>query len=328
MAKTTVPIELSSTPSIVDNGNATAITIDSSQNVGIGGTPFYSLDVQGSATDYEGLRVLNTNTAASPTTSAILLGVANSVRNVYTKIQTIEGGSDANETRLAFFTNDASNNLTEALRIDENQNAKFQGGIRLEDGVGTGAAWITKAKTILGGSDNDLVLYTESGLSQRFYTQGSERMRITSSGLVLIGTTSAAISAGLEVRKNTGNIAYFYRDDGTGVYLAAGNTSWSTASDERLKTTITPFQDSLTKICSLQAGTGRYLTDSEDVSRSFLIAQDVQAVLPEAVDIADDEIGTMSLRYMDLIPLLVSSIKELKEKNDALEARITALEGN
>ena len=35
MAKTTVPIELSSTPSIVDNGNATAITIDSSENVGI-----------------------------------------------------------------------------------------------------------------------------------------------------------------------------------------------------------------------------------------------------------------------------------------------------
>lgn len=39
MAKTTVPIELSSTPSIVDNGDATAITIDSSENVGIGRTP-------------------------------------------------------------------------------------------------------------------------------------------------------------------------------------------------------------------------------------------------------------------------------------------------
>jgi len=33
---TKVPIELSSTPSIVDGGNATAITIDSSENVGIG----------------------------------------------------------------------------------------------------------------------------------------------------------------------------------------------------------------------------------------------------------------------------------------------------
>ena len=38
MALTEIPIELSSTPSIVDGGNATAITIDSSENVGIGAT--------------------------------------------------------------------------------------------------------------------------------------------------------------------------------------------------------------------------------------------------------------------------------------------------
>ena len=36
MALTKTPIELSSTPSIVDGGNATAITIDSSENIGIG----------------------------------------------------------------------------------------------------------------------------------------------------------------------------------------------------------------------------------------------------------------------------------------------------
>ena len=41
MANTKVPVELSSTPGIVDNSNATAITIDSSENVGIGvTTPF------------------------------------------------------------------------------------------------------------------------------------------------------------------------------------------------------------------------------------------------------------------------------------------------
>jgi hypothetical protein len=39
MALTKTPIELSSTPGIVDNSNATAITIDSSENVGIGVTP-------------------------------------------------------------------------------------------------------------------------------------------------------------------------------------------------------------------------------------------------------------------------------------------------
>ena len=43
MANTKIPVELSSTPSIVDNGNATAITIDSSENVLIGtGTATYS----------------------------------------------------------------------------------------------------------------------------------------------------------------------------------------------------------------------------------------------------------------------------------------------
>jgi len=36
MANTKIPIELSSTPSIVDNGNATAITIDSSENILVG----------------------------------------------------------------------------------------------------------------------------------------------------------------------------------------------------------------------------------------------------------------------------------------------------
>jgi hypothetical protein len=38
MALTEIPIELSSTPSIVDGGNATAITIDSSENVTFSGT--------------------------------------------------------------------------------------------------------------------------------------------------------------------------------------------------------------------------------------------------------------------------------------------------
>ena len=38
MANTKIPVELSSTPSIVDNGDATAITIDSSERVGIGTT--------------------------------------------------------------------------------------------------------------------------------------------------------------------------------------------------------------------------------------------------------------------------------------------------
>jgi len=112
-----------------------------------------------------------------------------------------------------------------------------------------------------------------------------------------------------------------------GVRLSNGGTSWASDSDERIKTAIVPFENAIEKVCTLRSGTGRYLTDDESVSRSFLIAQDVQAVLPEAVVTQDDEIGTLSLAYTDVMPLLVAAIKEQQALITQLTARITALEG-
>ena len=71
MANTKVPVELSSTPSIVDNGNATAITIDSSENVGINNTVAATINaanasgnlVVGSGSGSEGITVYSGNTS-------------------------------------------------------------------------------------------------------------------------------------------------------------------------------------------------------------------------------------------------------------------------
>ena len=108
----------------------------------------------------------------------------------------------------------------------------------------------------------------------------------------------------------------------TGQYMTYGATSWSAASDERVKTAFTPFTNAAAQVASLRAGTGRYLTDDKNVSRSFLIAQDVQKVLPEAVDVQDDKIKTLGLRYVEVIPLLVAAIKELKAEIDQLKSRV------
>ena len=112
-----------------------------------------------------------------------------------------------------------------------------------------------------------------------------------------------------------------------GVSMASTATSWSSASDERLKTAITPFPNALEKVCTLRAGTGRFLTDSENVSRSFLIAQDVQKVLPEAVDVGQDEQNLLSLRYQDVIPLLTAAIQEQQAMITTLQTQVTALKG-
>ena len=63
MALTKTPIELSSTPSIVDGGNATAITIDSSERVGINKTsPSEKLHIGASgADDSNAIKIDGTN---------------------------------------------------------------------------------------------------------------------------------------------------------------------------------------------------------------------------------------------------------------------------
>jgi hypothetical protein len=114
-----------------------------------------------------------------------------------------------------------------------------------------------------------------------------------------------------------------------GVYLNDRATSWSSASDERLKTIIEPITDAIPKVCQLRTVIGRYNYEAEDKRHPFLIAQDVQAVLPEAVSVADkqSEEQYLGVSYTDTIPLLVAAIKEQQAIITALTARVEALEG-
>ena len=53
-----------------------------------------------------------------------------------------------------------------------------------------------------------------------------------------------------------------------------------------------------------------------------VIAQEVQAVLPEAVTVAEDEMKTLSVTYGNMVGLLIEAIKELKAEEDALKAKV------
>jgi len=121
-------------------------------------------------------------------------------------------------------------------------------------------------------------------------------------------------------------IVYGFNNTATfnsGQYMAFNATSWTAQSDERKKDIIEPIENAIDKVNSLRAVIGKYKADEEERRRSFLIAQDVQKVLPEAVEASNpDDLG---IQYTEVIPLLVASIKELSAKNDALEAENTAM---
>jgi len=102
-----------------------------------------------------------------------------------------------------------------------------------------------------------------------------------------------------------------------GVYLANGGTSWLSLSDERFKDIIEPISNAVAKVGSLRSVIGKFKSEAEGTRRSFLLAQDVQAVLPEAVDATKPE--QLGLSYPDVIPLLVAAIQELTAEVNALK---------
>jgi hypothetical protein len=193
----------------------------------------------------------------------------------------------------------------------------------------------------------------------------TERARIDSSGNLLVGATSfvtggiqktivsaGPVSAGFQIQLNgtVGSYIYGYttgptgfRVETTGTYpriemvpnsggvvLTSGATSWTSLSDERAKTDLAPITNAAEKVSSLRSVTGRFKTDAPEIRRAFLIAQDVQAVLPEAVtpyQVKDDATEYLGLAYTDVIPLLTAAIQELKADLDATKAELAALKG-
>jgi hypothetical protein len=293
------------------------------------------LTVGGISSHAAGSAAAPTITATGDTNTGIFFPAADT-------IAFSEGGAEAmridSAGNVGIGTSSPSDKLTVISAGTQVGSTNFRNIARI--GLATNDASVLLGYDVSAGS---AILASTNNYPIAFWTSiagtYAEKMRLDSSGNLLVGTTSlSAVGSRISVKGSSvvwgcgptsGNDSFFvYNASSVGVYLGDGGTSWSSSSDERIKTAITPFENALDKVCTLRAGTGRYLTDEETVSRSFLIAQDVQKVLPEAINIQNDEIGTLGLQYTDVIPLLVAAIKEQQALITALTARITALETN
>jgi len=161
----------------------------------------------------------------------------------------------------------------------------------------------------------------------------TQAMALDASGNLLVGTTGQNGSWNTKLTLSNdsgttkwavgpylGGVTNFLISAGAsaGVYLnGTAATSWTSASDERLKDIIEPISNAVAKVGSLRAVIGKFKFDQLNTRKPFLIAQDVQAVLPEAVDASNpDKLG---VAYTDVIPLLVAAIKELAAEVNALK---------
>ena len=181
-----------------------------------------------------------------------------------------------------------------------------------------------------------------------FYTADLERMRIDSSGNLMVGKTAVNFTTvGAELRSNgqinsgstadflnmfsTSASAYRFYVTNAGT-IKATSTTISAISDQRFKENIRDLDDGLSKVMELRPrkfdwkeGKGADIKDD----RGF-IAQEFEEVFPDLVGEWKDEAPEGEEPYkavsQDLIPTLVKAIQEQQTLIESLTARIAALE--
>jgi hypothetical protein len=173
-----------------------------------------------------------------------------------------------------------------------------------------------------GFFENNGSFYLGSTTGVNWTTQSSGNIAVVNLGSFYARNTGSSSGAYWNFGPDSSNSFLVYSSNASGgAYLGNASSSWTGRSDERLKDIIEPITDAVKKVSQLRAVIGKFKADEDGTRRSFLIAQDVQTVLPEAVSIAPrregEEEDYLGVAYTDVIPLLVAAIKELKAEFDA-----------
>ena len=304
MALTKVSRGLLST-GIVDNSNATAITIDSSENVGVGtSSPSYKADIL--ATSQLALR-LNTTDADG----------------CFLAIQT-------NGTAKGYLG--SSHHLVVGSPSENDITLRVENNLQFTTGGGTERMRINSSgKVGIGTSSPSGILSLQNGVNG---TEAVPQFSVT--GAVSSYTLSFFLDATAAYigQNSAGRQLRLYSDTvGAGVVLTAGSTSFGTFSDERLKENIEPIENALESLSGLR--TVKYhlkdVDGPEDKKKLGIIAQDLVGVIDEVIDPlqrSGDDTEYMAVRYTELVPVLIKAIQEQQAIIEALTTRITALENN
>jgi len=170
------------------------------------------------------------------------------------------------------------------------------GSINLDVGAGTG---IDVAADAISVDVSD------------FMTNGSNNRVVTATG-------TDAMNAEANMTFDGSTLAV------TGAITATGDITAFFTSDRNLKQNIVNIENSLDKVSQLNGvyynwtkealEKNKHLVDEKEVG---VIAQDVEAVLPELVATRED--GSKAVRYERLCAVLIESIKELKKEIDTLK---------
>jgi hypothetical protein len=101
------------------------------------------------------------------------------------------------------------------------------------------------------------------------------------------------------------------------------NNSYGAISDVSVKENIVDATPKLSDLLKVQIRSYN-MKETPDHKQIGVVAQELETVFPGMIEVGED--GLKSVKYSVFVPMLVKAIQELSAKNDALEARLSALE--
>lgn len=161
--------------------------------------------------------------------------------------------------------------------------------------------------TVLAQRGLSSVLFTDgTGFYSAIPVAGVNGQVIYNSGGQLVGSVNLVYDGTNLIANN------FYSQ---GAIYAVGNIT--AYSDIRTKKNIVPIEDALAIIGKLKGVYYERILDGK--SGVGLIAQDVEAAVPQAIERAPD--GMLGVAYGNLVGVLVEAVKELSDRVKALESK-------
>ncbi len=200
-------------------------------------------------------------------------------------------------------------------------------------------AWIN-----FSGATNEMSLGYDRGASSLIFSNGdtlgaSERMRLTSTGNLLVGVSAFANNTlGVAIRgassgatdesircavPSTGSVLQigFYNGNGRvgSVSTSGSATAYNTSSDQRLKENIVDADDAGSKIDAIQVRKFDWKADGSHQDYG-MVAQELLEVAPEAVSAPEDPDEMMGVDYSKLVPMMLKEIQSLRARIAQLES--------
>jgi len=139
------------------------------------------------------------------------------------------------------------------------------------------------------------------------------------------GVDNTSTITALKLDMSESGDAYFNNDISGSTIRASGDVIAFNSSDERFKDNIKPISEPLWKLSKIGGYTFDW-NDNQDVYKGHdvgVIAQEIHKVLPEVVGEKND--GYLGVKYEKIVPLLIESIKELKQEVDEIKQKCDCL---